>query len=405
MKKKNFPVFSLLVLGVIILGCLFGKVLATGDPFYMNLTEVSLPPGSAHYFGTDTMGRDIYSMIWEGGRVSLYIGILATAISSVTAIVYGCVSGLVPDWLDDLLMRFTEIILSIPSILLVIFLQALLGEATATSIAVVIGLTSWMNISKVVRSEVRQIRNSDFVLASRLAGGKFFYILRKHLFPNFISSTMFMIVTNVSAAIGTEATFCLLYTSFNVLPFELILNFMRENPHIRVEWNEYSNEEVKSMLEDSRLEYGFIVGKHEGDDMIQRKLDGREILLLVFEGHPLYEKESVNVEMLREENMILMNEHFHMYHDFASICCAKGFTPNIIAKTSDGAVLYKLCRQKIGLAVIPEFMLEDFRMEHMRAIPFEEHMTWEVFGVYKEDTKNYETIQQFDCFLKQKVST
>lgn len=192
---------------------------------------------------------------------------------------------------------------------------------------------------------------------------------------------------------------------FNVLPFELILNFMRENPHIRVEWNEYSNEEVKSMLEDSRLEYGFIVGKHEGDDMIQRKLDGKEILLLVFEGHPLYEKESVNVEMLREENMILMNEHFHMYHDFASICCAKGFTPNIIAKTSDGAVLYKLCRQKIGLAVIPEFMLEDFRMEHMRAIPFEEHMTWEVFGVYKEDTKNYETIQQFDCFLKQKVST
>ena len=186
MKKKKFPVFSLLVLGVIILGCLFGKVLATGDPFYMNLTEVSLPPGSAHYFGTDTMGRDIYSMIWEGGRVSLYIGILATAISSVTAIVYGCVSGLVPDWLDDLLMRFTEIILSIPSILLVIFLQALLGEATATSIAVVIGLTSWMNISKVVRSEVRQIRNSDFVLASRLAGGKFFYILRKHLFPNIL---------------------------------------------------------------------------------------------------------------------------------------------------------------------------------------------------------------------------
>ena len=219
MKKKNFPVFSLLVLGVIILGCLFGKVLATGDPFYMNLTEVSLPPGSAHYFGTDTMGRDIYSMIWEGGRVSLYIGILATAISSVTAIVYGCVSGLVPDWLDDLLMRFTEIILSIPSILLVIFLQALLGEATATSIAVVIGLTSWMNISKVDRSEVRQIRNSDFVLASRLAGGKFFYILRKHLFPNFISSTMFMIVTNVSAAIGTEATLSFLGIG---LPMEII---------------------------------------------------------------------------------------------------------------------------------------------------------------------------------------
>ncbi|ANU75811.1 peptide ABC transporter permease [Blautia pseudococcoides] len=219
MKKKKFPIFSLVILGLIILGCLFGKVLATGDPFYMNLTEVSLPPGSAHYFGTDTMGRDIYSMIWEGGRVSLYIGLLATVISSVIAIVYGCISGLVPDWLDDLLMRFTEIILSIPSILLVIFLQALLGEATATSIAIVIGLTSWMNISKVVRSEVRQIRSSDFVLASRLAGGKFFYILRRHLFPNFISSTMFMIVTNVSAAIGTEATLSFLGIG---LPMEII---------------------------------------------------------------------------------------------------------------------------------------------------------------------------------------
>ncbi|QIB54335.1 ABC transporter permease [Blautia producta] len=219
MKKKKFPVFSLVILGLIILGCLFGKLLATGDPFYMNLTEVSLPPGGAHYFGTDTMGRDIYSMIWEGGRVSLYIGILATVISSGIAIVYGCVSGLVPDPLDDLLMRFTEIILSIPSILLVIFLQALLGKATATSIAVVIGLTSWMNISKVIRSEVRQIRSSDFVLASRLAGGKFFYILRKHLFPNFISSTMFMIVTNVSAAIGTEATLSFLGIG---LPMEII---------------------------------------------------------------------------------------------------------------------------------------------------------------------------------------
>ena len=219
LKKKKFPIFSLVILGLIILGCLFGKVLATGDPFYMNLTEVSLPPGSAHYFGTDTMGRDIYSMIWEGGRVSLYIGLLATVISSVIAIVYGCISGLVPDWLDDLLMRFTEIILSIPSILLVIFLQALLGEATATSIAIVIGLTSWMNISKVVRSEVRQIRSSDFVLASRLAGGKFFYILRRHLFPNFISSTMFMIVTNVSAAIGTEATLSFLGIG---LPMEII---------------------------------------------------------------------------------------------------------------------------------------------------------------------------------------
>ena len=117
------------------------------------------------------------------------------------------------------MMRLTEIILSIPSILIVIFIQAIIGQTGPLTIAFVIGVTSWMNISKIVRSEVRQIRNADYILAAKTMDGGFFYILRRHLLPNFVSSIMFMVVTNIGAAIGTEATLSFLGIG---LPVEII---------------------------------------------------------------------------------------------------------------------------------------------------------------------------------------
>lgn len=205
-RSKQCPYLSIIILGVILLACILNQYIMPYDPKYMYLKEVNQAPSLVHYFGTDTMGRDIFSMIWYGGKISLYIGGLATIISTSIAIVYGTISGISKQWLDDIMMRFTEIILSIPSILSVIFLQAIFGKGTATSLAIVIGITSWMNISKVVRSEVRQIRNSDYILAARLMEGNFFYLLYKHFIPNFFASILFMIITNIGQAIGTEAT-------------------------------------------------------------------------------------------------------------------------------------------------------------------------------------------------------
>ena len=165
------------------------------------------------------MGRDIFSMIWYGGRISLFIGLAATGLSTLIAVVYGSISGLSSEWVDDGMMRLTEIILSIPSILIVIFIQAIIGQTGPLTIAFVIGITSWMNISKIVRSEVRQIRNADYILAAKTMDGGFFYILRRHLLPNFVSSIMFMVVTNIGAAIGTEATLSFLGIG---LPVEVI---------------------------------------------------------------------------------------------------------------------------------------------------------------------------------------
>lgn len=216
---RGKPIASALILGIIVLGCIFAEVIMTKDPTYMDLANYTHQPNGEFLFGTDTLGRDIFSMIWYGGRLSLLIGLLATAISTVIAIIYGAVSGLAPAWLDTLMMRFTEILLSIPALLVVLFIQAILGKASAVSIAVVIGVTNWMSISKIVRTEVRQIRNSEYVIASRCMGGGFFHILRAHLAPNFVSSIMFMVVMNVRGAIVSESTLSFMGIG---LPLEII---------------------------------------------------------------------------------------------------------------------------------------------------------------------------------------
>lgn len=216
---KNFPIISIVVLVIIITGCLFSSLIMTHDPKYMDLVNSNVSPNRIFYFGTDSMGRDIFSDIWYGGRISLFIGIFSTAISTTIAIIYGSISGMAPEWIDDLMMKATEILLSIPSILIIIFIQAIIGGSNPISISIVIGLVSWMSISKIVRSEVRQIRNSEYILAAKIMGGKFFYIIKQHLLPNFISSIMFMVVSNIGSAIATESTLSFLGIG---LPIEII---------------------------------------------------------------------------------------------------------------------------------------------------------------------------------------
>lgn len=203
---RKRPVVSVVLLAAILLGCLFCQAIMTKDPTYMDLAHYSAAPDGEFLFGTDPLGRDIFSMIWYGGRISLLIGIAATAISTGIAIVFGSLSGVAPQWADTLMMRFTEILLSIPNLLIIILLQAVLGRANVLSLSLVIGVTSWTSIAKVVRTEVRQIRNSEYVVAARCMGAGFFHILWKHLTPNFISSIMFMVVMNIRSAIVAEST-------------------------------------------------------------------------------------------------------------------------------------------------------------------------------------------------------
>ena len=119
--NKKAPLISAAILLIIISGCVFSDLFIPYDPQGINLSEINIAPGKNHIFGTDTLGRDVFSMIWHGGRKSLFIGFFATAVSTVIAVIYGCISGLVREKADNVLMRITDILMSIPQILMVIF--------------------------------------------------------------------------------------------------------------------------------------------------------------------------------------------------------------------------------------------------------------------------------------------
>ena len=206
LRIKRFPVAAAAVLLLIILGCVFCGLFTGEEPFRMELTHINAAPDKAHIFGTDTLGRDIWSIIWYGGRRSLFIGAFATLISTGIAVIYGSISGLAGRVVDSVMMRFSEILLSIPSLLLIIFVQAVIGQRNVIGISIIIGITGWMSVAKMVRTEVKRIRDSEYVLISKMMGGNFFHVMRKHLAPNFAGTIMFMVVMNIRSAIVSEST-------------------------------------------------------------------------------------------------------------------------------------------------------------------------------------------------------
>lgn len=205
-RDRSFPWISVGIVGILTLCCLFAEVLMTKDPTYLDLYHCNVSPNGQFLFGTDSLGRDIFSAIWYGGRISITIGFSSTAISTSIAVLYGSLSGIASRRLDEVMMRLLEVFLSVPSLLLVIFLQAILGDASVWSLSVVIGITGWPSMAKVIRTEVRQLRASGYVVAAKCMGGGFFHTLKSHLAPNFLASIMFMVVMSISGAIAAEST-------------------------------------------------------------------------------------------------------------------------------------------------------------------------------------------------------
>ena len=147
------------------------------------------------------------------------------------------------------------------------------------------------------------------------------------------------------------------------------------------------------MLLDSRLDFGLIVGDWTDLDAVTNCVDSCPVCLLVYEGHPLYEKERVTIDMLREETLITMNEKFRLFHDFADACQVRGFMPRILARTADANLQYKLCSQRLGLAVAPAFVADNFSMRGLRAIPFQEGLQWRVYMACTKNRKDFPSIR------------
>lgn len=215
-KRRRFPWPAVLWLLFIIIGCLAAPLIANHDPAHFYLHHLSEAPNQTFYFGTDALGRDIYSSIWYGGRLSLGIGVLSMLVSTGLGVLYGALSGLASRIVDTVLMRTAEILSSIPSLLLMILCLAFISSPSPISIALIIGGTTWMNLARIVRSEVCHIKNSDYVWAARFMGAGPLYILRCHLWPSIWSPIMFMVVSSIGSAILMESTLSFLGLGLSV---------------------------------------------------------------------------------------------------------------------------------------------------------------------------------------------
>ena len=197
--------FVLLLITLAVIAPLLERFGLLQDPTAQDVVSNYLGPGAAHHIlGTDDLGRDVLSKVIFGSQVSLSIGILVQAIVLVIGGSIGLAAGYFGGWLDNLLMRFTDIMYAFPDLLFVLIIVAALGP-TLLNIFVAIGLVSWVGLARLVRGQVLSIKEKEFVEAARAAGSSPIKIILKHLLPNSLGPVIVSLTFGIPAAIFTEA--------------------------------------------------------------------------------------------------------------------------------------------------------------------------------------------------------
>ncbi|MDR2574015.1 MAG: ABC transporter permease [Desulfovibrio sp.] len=187
------------------LAALCAPIFAPYPPFALHLEHILEPPSSQFWLGTDRLGRDVFSRMLYGGRVSLWVGFVAVGISVSIGTALGLISGYFRHWVDEAVMRAVDIMLCFPSFFLILAVIAFL-EPDMTNIMIVIGLTSWMGVARLVRAETLSLREREFVDAARLAGVSSWRILLLHILPNALAPVLISATLGVAGAILVESS-------------------------------------------------------------------------------------------------------------------------------------------------------------------------------------------------------
>jgi peptide/nickel transport system permease protein len=180
-------------------------VLTPYDPSYQNYSAMLQAPGPDHPFGTDQVGRDVYTRVVYGTRVSLQVGVIAVGIGLTAGVLIGLVSGFYRGWLDELLMRIMDALLAFPALVLALAITAALGSGIG-NLMIAIGIVSMPTYARLVRGQVLSVRQRDYVLAARVLGARPPRLMLRHIWPNVTAPIIVQGSLNVSAAILTEAS-------------------------------------------------------------------------------------------------------------------------------------------------------------------------------------------------------
>jgi peptide/nickel transport system permease protein len=192
-----------IIIGVFILAIL-APVISPYDPNDINVKAILLAPSWQHWMGTDGLGRDVLSRMLHGGRISLLVGLVAVGIATAIGIILGAIAGYYRGWVDTFIMRLVDVMLSIPSFFLILAVIAFLTPSI-WNIMIVIGLTSWMGVTRLVRAEFLSLSGREFVLASRTLGAKDARLIFTHLLPNSLTPIIVSAVLGVAGAVLMES--------------------------------------------------------------------------------------------------------------------------------------------------------------------------------------------------------
>jgi len=203
--RANRPAIFGLTILVIMIGCAIIVPFFSPHTYYeTHLALKNNAPCASFLFGTDELGRDLFTRIWWGARISLFVGITAAVIDMAIGVFYGAFAGMVGGKLEEFMMRLTDILHSLPHLLIVILLMVIMKPGV-TTILIALTITGWINMARIVRAQILQIKQNDFVMAAYMLGASRWRVLFRHLIPNSIGSIITTMTLTIPAAIFTEA--------------------------------------------------------------------------------------------------------------------------------------------------------------------------------------------------------
>jgi peptide/nickel transport system permease protein len=203
--RNRLALFGLIIVMTLFAIAVFAPLISPYNYKNIDVQNILMPPSSTHFFGTDDLGRDVCSrMIW-GARISLAVGFVSVGISTLIGITLGALAGYYGKFMDIIIMRFVDIMLCIPGFFLILAVIAFLGP-NIFNIMIIIGLTSWMGVARLVRAEFLSLKEREFVLAAKASGASDFRIIFIHILPNALSPVFISAVLGVAAAVLLESS-------------------------------------------------------------------------------------------------------------------------------------------------------------------------------------------------------
>ena len=193
LRQNRLALLALVLLIVIIFFTIFGPSIC-GYSFEQMSSDMNKAPSAKHWFGTDSLGRDLFARVWIGGRVSVIIGVVGAVITTIVGAIYGSISAFAGGKVDSVMMRIVEIISSIPYLIVIILLSLMINDSGITSILLALCLVGWCPTARLVRGQILQLASAEYVTAARVLGVSSWKIITRHMIPN----TMSVIIVNLT---------------------------------------------------------------------------------------------------------------------------------------------------------------------------------------------------------------